>query len=42
MAGEAFLTAQFINVPSSFIYNFPISTKLCAEHPISLLGHKNR
>lgn len=41
MAGDTFLTAQFMKVSSSFIYNFPMSTKLCAEHPISLLGHKN-
>lgn len=41
MAGATFLTAQFMNVTSSFIYISPIFTKLCAEHPIYLLGHKN-
>lgn len=41
MAGNTFLTAQFMTVSSSFIYNLLMSTKLCAEHPISLLNHKN-
>lgn len=41
MAGATFLTAEFMNVTSSFIYISPIFTKLCAEHPIYLLGHKN-